>query len=270
MPLAIFDLDNTLLHGDSDHGWGEFIISKNLVDAKDYRAKNDAFYQDYLMMHFKRAGLKNVFIFSSGEELFQHISFEQKPFMCILDYRIEGGMNGNQILLKIKKAFPTLPVIILSAQETLNVAVQSLKIGAYDYVVKDEYAFERIENLLVKIVLIKVQDGKINLAIHEGKTKTMTSVVPNFEPLEAYAREQGISYRTREELVENPAILAMYQERISSRSAELAPYEQVKAFALLPAPFAQETGELTPTQKIKRKVVAEKYASQVEAMYPED
>lgn len=47
MTLAIFDLDNTLLHGDSDHGWGEFIISQNLVDAKDYRSKNDAFYQDY-------------------------------------------------------------------------------------------------------------------------------------------------------------------------------------------------------------------------------
>ena len=48
MTLAIFDLDNTLLHGDSDHGWGEFIISKGLVDAEAYRKKNDGFYQDYL------------------------------------------------------------------------------------------------------------------------------------------------------------------------------------------------------------------------------
>jgi phosphoserine phosphatase len=47
MTLAIFDLDNTLLNGDSDHGWGEFLISQNLVDAKQYRKKNDAFYQDY-------------------------------------------------------------------------------------------------------------------------------------------------------------------------------------------------------------------------------
>lgn len=47
MTLAIFDLDNTLLHGDSDHSWGEFLISQNLVDAHDYRKKNDAFYQDY-------------------------------------------------------------------------------------------------------------------------------------------------------------------------------------------------------------------------------
>lgn len=45
--LAIFDLDNTLLGGDSDHAWGEFLISKGLVDAQAHRASNDGFYQDY-------------------------------------------------------------------------------------------------------------------------------------------------------------------------------------------------------------------------------
>lgn len=47
MTLAIFDLDNTLLAGDSDHAWGEFLISRGLVDADSYRARNDAFYADY-------------------------------------------------------------------------------------------------------------------------------------------------------------------------------------------------------------------------------
>ncbi|HCH32081.1 MAG TPA: HAD-IB family hydrolase [Oceanospirillaceae bacterium] len=46
--LALFDLDNTLLAGDSDHGWGEFMVQQGLVDAADYGAKNDAFYADYL------------------------------------------------------------------------------------------------------------------------------------------------------------------------------------------------------------------------------
>ena len=45
--LAIFDLDNTLLGGDSDHAWGEFLINKNLVDAKQHRETNDGFYQAY-------------------------------------------------------------------------------------------------------------------------------------------------------------------------------------------------------------------------------
>lgn len=48
MPLAIFDLDNTLLAGDSDHAWGEFACDHGLVDAEGYRERNDAFYQDYL------------------------------------------------------------------------------------------------------------------------------------------------------------------------------------------------------------------------------
>ena len=47
MTLAIFDLDNTLLNGDSDHAWGEFIADLGVVDAAEYRAKNDAFYDDY-------------------------------------------------------------------------------------------------------------------------------------------------------------------------------------------------------------------------------
>ena len=46
--LAIFDLDNTLLGGDSDHAWGEFLIEQQLVDPKEHQRKNDAFYNDYL------------------------------------------------------------------------------------------------------------------------------------------------------------------------------------------------------------------------------
>ena len=48
MGLAIFDLDNTLLAGDSDHSWGEFLCRKGYVDADDYRARNDQFYADYV------------------------------------------------------------------------------------------------------------------------------------------------------------------------------------------------------------------------------
>src|ERR1700747_1985956 len=47
MPLAIFDLDNTLLAGDSDHAWGEFLVEQGLVDGAWYKAENDRFYADY-------------------------------------------------------------------------------------------------------------------------------------------------------------------------------------------------------------------------------
>ncbi len=68
----------------------------------------------------------------------------------------------------------------------------------------------------------------------------------------------------------HPAIQTFYRQRVDNLSQELTPYEQVKAFTLLPAPLAQETGELTPSLKVKRRVVAEKYATRIEAMYPED
>ncbi|MFL0810890.1 MAG: HAD-IB family hydrolase [Agarilytica sp.] len=48
MSLAIFDLDNTLLNGDSDHSWGEFMCERDLVEVDSYRQQNDQFYQDYL------------------------------------------------------------------------------------------------------------------------------------------------------------------------------------------------------------------------------
>ncbi len=125
------------------------------LNPKIFVVEDDPFYQDFLSMHFKRIGLTNVHMFTSGEEMIQQLEVTEQPFLCILDYRIEGGMNGNQILNKIKKVLPYLPVIILSAQETLSVAVQALKLGAYDYVLKDEYAFERIEDLLEKIIRLQ-------------------------------------------------------------------------------------------------------------------
>ncbi len=57
MSLAIFDLDNTLLAGDSDHSWGEFLVQKNLVDGEEYRLANDRFYQDY------KAGTLDIYAF---------------------------------------------------------------------------------------------------------------------------------------------------------------------------------------------------------------
>ncbi len=141
---------------------------------------------------------------------------------------------------------------------------------------------DRIKDLIItsggkniapqKIETVYAKDHFIEQFITIGDQRKFISalVVPNFEPLETYAQESGIAYRTRDELVENPKIKALYQERIDACSTELAPYEQVKAFVLLAAPFTQETGELTPTQKVKRKNIAEKYAAQIEAMYPQD
>jgi HAD superfamily hydrolase (TIGR01490 family) len=57
--LALFDLDNTLLAGDSDHAWGKFLCQRGLVEADTYRARNDAFYQDYLAGKLDVAAYQN-------------------------------------------------------------------------------------------------------------------------------------------------------------------------------------------------------------------
>jgi HAD superfamily hydrolase (TIGR01490 family) len=57
--LALFDLDNTLLAGDSDHAWGEFLCQRGLVEVDTYRARNDAFYKDYLAGKLDVAAYQN-------------------------------------------------------------------------------------------------------------------------------------------------------------------------------------------------------------------
>lgn len=124
---------------------------------------------------------------------------------------------------------------------------------------------QRIETILAKDHFIEQF-----VAIGDRRKFISALIVPNFVALEAHATAQGITWRSREELVQNPDIVAFYRERLDRQKQELAGYEQVKQFTLLPAPFAQETGELTPSQKIRRKIVLEKYNHLIEAMYPDD
>jgi long-chain acyl-CoA synthetase len=124
---------------------------------------------------------------------------------------------------------------------------------------------QRIETLLAKDYFIE------QLIVIGDRRKFISAlVVPNFVALEAYAAEQGIAWDTHEALVADPAIVAFYRARIDSHSAELAPFERVKAFTLLPNAFTQEKSEITPSQKVRRNVVLEKYAADIEAMYPAD
>ncbi|HPF21221.1 MAG TPA: AMP-binding protein, partial [Syntrophomonas sp.] len=94
-------------------------------------------------------------------------------------------------------------------------------------------------------------------------------ICPSFEALEGWAKAKGISYASREELVQNPEVIAFYRELVDNRTKDLGQVEKIKKFTLLPNEFAQETGELTATMKIKRKAINEIYADAIEAMYVE-
>ena len=94
-------------------------------------------------------------------------------------------------------------------------------------------------------------------------------IVPAYPLLEEYAEKKGIIYGSREELVANNDIIRLIESHIEEHQKNLASYEKIKRFTLLPQPFTMEGRELTDTLKLRRPVVLQKYADQIEAMYAE-
>lgn len=94
-------------------------------------------------------------------------------------------------------------------------------------------------------------------------------IVPSFEPLEEYAKSINLKYQDRLELLRNVHIIAMFESRLWNMQKELALFEQVKKFTLLPAAFSMALGELTPTLKLRRKVILQRYQNEIESMYQE-
>jgi long-chain acyl-CoA synthetase len=92
-------------------------------------------------------------------------------------------------------------------------------------------------------------------------------IVPDFAALERRLKDLGRPPGTRDELIHRPDVLALYQEIIDALNRELSQFERIKSIALLPAEFTVESGELTPTLKVKRKVVEQKWRDRIEALY---
>lgn len=92
-------------------------------------------------------------------------------------------------------------------------------------------------------------------------------IVPVFSLLEEYARDKKIAYKSKADLCTNDDIRRMLMERINTLQQGLTHYEQVKRFVLLPRAFSMEQGEMTNTLKIKRNVVYQHYADEINAMY---
>ena len=94
-------------------------------------------------------------------------------------------------------------------------------------------------------------------------------IIPVYSLLEEYAQKHGIAYESREQLCADPQIIEMMKERIDTLQQQLAHYEQVKRFTLLPHHLSMEKGELTNTLKIRRRVLNDNYKKEIEAMYAE-
>ena len=94
-------------------------------------------------------------------------------------------------------------------------------------------------------------------------------IVPAFPALEAYARKKGIAYGDHRELIGKEEIVRLFQSNIEECQKHFASFEKIKRFTLLSEPFSMEEGELTDTLKLRRGVIARRYAAQIAAMYKE-
>ena len=92
-------------------------------------------------------------------------------------------------------------------------------------------------------------------------------LIPDFAALERRLKDLGRPFAEREELVTRPDVVALYQEIVDGLNRELSQYERIKKIAILPREFTIDSGELTPTLKVKRKVVETKWATLIEELY---
>jgi len=95
-------------------------------------------------------------------------------------------------------------------------------------------------------------------------------IVPSFGDLESWAKEKEIAFNSRKELIENTAVKELFAGEIEENTKNYARVEQIRKFSLLDTEWSQETDELTPTLKLKRRVVNDKYAGIIDNMYPND
>jgi len=95
-------------------------------------------------------------------------------------------------------------------------------------------------------------------------------IAPNFKALEEWARHHGIAAKDRAELVVDSRVVTLYSEIVREVNGSLANFESLKRFRVVADEWTQETGELTPSMKLKRRVITARYAAQIDAIYADE
>jgi len=122
---------------------------------------------------------------------------------------------------------------------------------------------QNIENTLVTSKFIE------QVAIIGDNRKYLSAlIVPSYATLEAWAKENNIAFTGRKDLISKPEVQKLYEKELEEHMKDYARVEQIRKFTLLETEWSQDTGEMTPTMKVKRKVINQKYGPIIEAMYP--
>lgn len=119
---------------------------------KFFVVDDDGFCRNMYHHYLTELGYKNVSLYADGKDCLNNI--EQNPDIIFLDHNMED-ITGFEVLIKIKRFNPNIYVIMVSAQENMKTAIDSLKYGAFDYIIKDEKVNERMKTVIEKVIFVK-------------------------------------------------------------------------------------------------------------------
>ena len=123
-------------------------------NVKIFVVDDDLLYLRMIEIEFLKQPDYKLETYATGEDCIKNLSHE--PDLIILDYRLDGvnkhAMDGIQTLDKIKEINPHIPVVILSAQDNIEVAINCIHHKAFDYIVKNETAFLRLQKVIATIL----------------------------------------------------------------------------------------------------------------------
>lgn len=105
------------------------------------------------------------------------------------------------------------------------------------------------------------------LVVGENKNYPAALIIPSIIGLQDWCRHKDIPYTTDAEMLQKPEIIEKFQKEIDNLNKYFGKWEQVKKFKILPTQWTVETGELTPTMKLKRKVIHQKFAKEIESLH---
>jgi len=136
----------------------------NDVKIKLFLVDDDAVFLKSLEIEFHLEADFDIETFATGELCMKNLS--RGPDVIILDYFLDGidknAMNGIETLDKIKAFNPDIPVIMLSSQDKIEVAINCMHHMAFDYIVKSETAFTRLQKVITTIFTYKKMEKQLN------------------------------------------------------------------------------------------------------------
>lgn len=124
----------------------------NIKSSTTFIVDDDPFVGQLYKKHLSNLGYSNLHYFSSGVDCLNHLHLN--PTIVLLDHQM-AQVTGFEVLKKIKRSNPDAAVIMVSGQEDMTTALNALKYGAFDYIIKDNTETSRIENALDRLAKLK-------------------------------------------------------------------------------------------------------------------